>query len=145
MCVKFNGQIIRFYATRNQNNVMEKRSLYKSSVPTIYSTSSIYSISFQTSVTSYPANKFREGNHSTQMKRNSFSFFFRSFSSHPSPPTVTSTSHSLPTPKMTIEKIYQLYTKDIPLTMMTAHDYPSGIFCEKSHMDMVLVGDSLAM
>ncbi|KAJ3284498.1 hypothetical protein HDU79_008090 [Rhizoclosmatium sp. JEL0117] len=28
---------------------------------------------------------------------------------------------------------------------MTAHDYPSGVFCEKAEMDMVLVGDSLAM
>jgi 3-methyl-2-oxobutanoate hydroxymethyltransferase len=28
---------------------------------------------------------------------------------------------------------------------MTAHDYPSGAFCDKAGMDVVLVGDSLAM
>ncbi|KAJ3170427.1 hypothetical protein HK101_011374 [Irineochytrium annulatum] len=28
---------------------------------------------------------------------------------------------------------------------MTAHDYPSGMFCERSGMDVCLVGDSLAM
>ena len=29
--------------------------------------------------------------------------------------------------------------------MMTAHDYPSGVFIEKSNLDTCLVGDSLAM
>lgn len=28
---------------------------------------------------------------------------------------------------------------------MTAHDYPSGIYCNKAEIDIVLVGDSLAM
>ncbi|KAI9337546.1 ketopantoate hydroxymethyltransferase [Obelidium mucronatum] len=32
-----------------------------------------------------------------------------------------------------------------PITVMTAHDYPSGVFCEKGEMDICLVGDSLAM
>ncbi|KAJ3306169.1 hypothetical protein HDV03_000403 [Kappamyces sp. JEL0829] len=39
----------------------------------------------------------------------------------------------------------KLHKENQPITMMTAHDYPSGMFCEKSGMEMVLVGDSLAM
>lgn len=64
----------------------------------------------------------------------------RSFSSQPTP-----SQSGTAIPKMTIEKLNKLYTQKIPITMMTAHDYPSGMFCEKSGMDMVLVGDSLAM
>jgi 3-methyl-2-oxobutanoate hydroxymethyltransferase len=29
--------------------------------------------------------------------------------------------------------------------MVTAHDYPSAVLCEKANVDIVLVGDSLGM
>ena len=38
-----------------------------------------------------------------------------------------------------------LYTKDEPITMMTAHDFPSAHVADNAGMDMILVGDSLAM
>ncbi|KAJ3272613.1 hypothetical protein HDV01_005360 [Terramyces sp. JEL0728] len=47
--------------------------------------------------------------------------------------------------KVTIDTIRKLYKSNTPITMMTAYDYPSGMFCENSNMDMALVGDSLAM
>ncbi|KAJ3324650.1 hypothetical protein HDV06_006543 [Boothiomyces sp. JEL0866] len=47
--------------------------------------------------------------------------------------------------KVTIDTIRKLYKTNTPITVMTAYDYPSGMFCEKSNMDMTLVGDSLAM
>lgn len=65
----------------------------------------------------------------------------RVFSTHPTP----SAASSKAPPKVTIERLYKLYSQGTPLTMMTAHDYPSGMFCEKSGMEMILVGDSLAM
>ena len=34
---------------------------------------------------------------------------------------------------------------DEPITMMTAHDFPSGHVADHAGMDMILVGDSLAM
>jgi 3-methyl-2-oxobutanoate hydroxymethyltransferase len=47
--------------------------------------------------------------------------------------------------KTTIKSIHQLFKKKIPISVMTAHDYPSGYFCEKAEIDICLVGDSLAM
>ncbi len=47
--------------------------------------------------------------------------------------------------KVTIERLMKLHQNKEPITMMTAHDYPSAMFCEKSGMEMLLVGDSLAM
>jgi 3-methyl-2-oxobutanoate hydroxymethyltransferase len=38
-----------------------------------------------------------------------------------------------------------MYEKKEPITSMTAHDYPSGLYVEQSGIDMCLVGDSLAM
>ena len=34
---------------------------------------------------------------------------------------------------------------DEPITMMTAHDFPSAHVADHAGMDMILVGDSLAM
>ncbi|KAJ3382654.1 hypothetical protein HDU84_004114 [Entophlyctis sp. JEL0112] len=47
--------------------------------------------------------------------------------------------------KVTLRTIESLYKSKTPLVVMTAHDYPSAVFCERSGMDITLVGDSLAM
>ncbi|EEH47514.1 3-methyl-2-oxobutanoate hydroxymethyltransferase [Paracoccidioides brasiliensis Pb18] len=47
--------------------------------------------------------------------------------------------------KVTIKSLQALYKRDEPITMLTAHDFPSGHVAEAAGMDMVLVGDSLAM
>jgi len=38
-----------------------------------------------------------------------------------------------------------MYKKGEPITMLTAHDFPSGHVADAAGMEMVLVGDSLAM
>ena len=48
-------------------------------------------------------------------------------------------------PKVTIDTIRKLKLDNTPITMMTAHDYPSGFLANESNMDIILVGDSLAM
>ncbi|KAL1954188.1 hypothetical protein VTO42DRAFT_1544 [Malbranchea cinnamomea] len=63
------------------------------------------------------------------------------FSSH-SPMGVTSVTARK---KVTIKTLQTLYKKGEPITMLTAHDFPSGLAAEAAGMDMVLVGDSLAM
>ncbi|KAI8853410.1 ketopantoate hydroxymethyltransferase [Chytridium lagenaria] len=47
--------------------------------------------------------------------------------------------------KITIQSLQKLYKNDVPITMMTAYDYPSGVFVDKGGIDVCLVGDSLAM
>jgi 3-methyl-2-oxobutanoate hydroxymethyltransferase len=50
-----------------------------------------------------------------------------------------------PRKKVTIKTLQTLYQKKEPITMLTAHDFPSGHVAEAAGMEMVLVGDSLAM
>ena len=50
-----------------------------------------------------------------------------------------------PRKKVTINTLQSLYNKDEPITMMTAHDFPSAHVADHAGMDMILVGDSLAM
>lgn len=38
-----------------------------------------------------------------------------------------------------------MHKKNIPIAMLTAHDFPSAHVADVAGMDMVLVGDSLAM
>lgn len=38
-----------------------------------------------------------------------------------------------------------MHANKIPIAMMTAHDFPSGLAADQAHMDMILIGDSLAM
>lgn len=46
---------------------------------------------------------------------------------------------------VTINTLQNLYRKGEPITMITAHDFPSAHVADHAGMDMVLVGDSLAM
>lgn len=48
-------------------------------------------------------------------------------------------------PKVTIPHMRKLYRSKVPITVLTAHDYITGRVAESAGMDMVLVGDSLAM
>lgn len=41
--------------------------------------------------------------------------------------------------------IRSLYKKGEPITVMTAHDFPSAFVADAAGMDIMLVGDSLAM
>ncbi|KAF2262672.1 hypothetical protein CC78DRAFT_554395 [Lojkania enalia] len=46
---------------------------------------------------------------------------------------------------ITINTLQSLYRKNEPITMITAHDFPSAHVADHAGMDMILVGDSLAM
>ena len=56
-----------------------------------------------------------------------------------------SASAQPPRKKVTINTLRSLYNAKTPITMVTAHDFPSGLACDLAGVDMVLVGDSLAM
>ncbi|RAL62573.1 hypothetical protein DID88_004422 [Monilinia fructigena] len=47
--------------------------------------------------------------------------------------------------KVTMNTLRSMYTKGEPIAVMTAHDFPSGHVADVAGMDIVLVGDSLAM
>lgn len=47
--------------------------------------------------------------------------------------------------KVTLSTLRSLYRKGEPIAVMTAHDFPSGHVADHAGMDIVLVGDSLAM
>lgn len=47
--------------------------------------------------------------------------------------------------KVTINTLQALHKKNEPITMITAHDFPSAHVADHAGMDMILVGDSLAM
>lgn len=49
------------------------------------------------------------------------------------------------TKKTTLSTISNLYRKNTPITMMTAHDYPSAQSVSNAKIDICLIGDSLAM
>ncbi|KAI1102868.1 3-methyl-2-oxobutanoate hydroxymethyltransferase [Jackrogersella minutella] len=50
-----------------------------------------------------------------------------------------------PRKKITLGSIRSLYKKGEPITVMTAHDFPSAHVADAAGMDVILVGDSLAM
>ena len=50
-----------------------------------------------------------------------------------------------PRKKVTIDTLRSLHKKNEPITMITAHDFPSAHVADHAGMDMILVGDSLAM
>lgn len=47
--------------------------------------------------------------------------------------------------KITLQSLVRLYKKGEPISVLTAHDFPSASVAEAGGMDIVLVGDSLAM
>ena len=47
--------------------------------------------------------------------------------------------------KVTLNTLRTLHKNGEPITVMTAHDFPSGHVADAAGMEMVLVGDSLAM
>lgn len=44
-----------------------------------------------------------------------------------------------------MQSIRNMYKKGEPISVLTAHDFPSGHIADMAGMDIVLVGDSLAM
>ncbi|KAJ1770056.1 cell wall biogenesis and architecture protein [Coemansia sp. RSA 1843] len=64
----------------------------------------------------------------------------RAYSARP-----TSTQEGTDRRKVTTQTIRKLYADGKPITVMTAYDYPTSVACERAGVDMVLVGDSLAM
>jgi len=50
-----------------------------------------------------------------------------------------------PRKKVTLDTLRSLHKKNEPITMITAHDFPSAHVADHAGMDMILVGDSLAM
>src|SRR5689334_14529047 len=47
--------------------------------------------------------------------------------------------------KVTVGTLRSMHRKGDPITVMTAHDFPSGHVADHAGMDIILVGDSLAM
>jgi len=47
--------------------------------------------------------------------------------------------------KVTLNTLRSMYLKGEPITVLTAHDFPSGHVADVAGMEIVLVGDSLAM
>ncbi|KAF8931519.1 3-methyl-2-oxobutanoate hydroxymethyltransferase [Dissophora ornata] len=64
----------------------------------------------------------------------------RSYSSRPA-----EADHHHVRPKVTLATLRKLYKRKEPITVMTAHDFPTGTLVDKAGIDMTLVGDSLAM
>src|SRR5437763_13353805 len=50
-----------------------------------------------------------------------------------------------PRKKVTLNTLRSLHKAGEPIAMVTAHDFPSGHVADAAGMDIVLVGDSLAM
>ncbi len=47
--------------------------------------------------------------------------------------------------KVTLPSLFKKVEEEIPITMLTCYDYPTGHFQEQAGIDMILVGDSLGM
>ncbi|KAK9475805.1 ketopantoate hydroxymethyltransferase [Lipomyces japonicus] len=65
----------------------------------------------------------------------------RSYSSHPGTLNSIASTRS----KITTLTLHQLYRDNVPITALTAHDFPSGLVADNAGVEIVLVGDSLAM
>src|SRR3712207_2090590 len=60
-------------------------------------------------------------------------------------PTSKFYSVHISTEKFTVNTIQQRYKDKVPITMMTATDYHSACMVDGAGIDIILVGDSLAM
>jgi 3-methyl-2-oxobutanoate hydroxymethyltransferase len=67
--------------------------------------------------------------------------FIAQYSSHSPMGSTTASTRK----KVTIQTIQNLYKKNEPITVLTASDFPSGHVADSAGMEIVLVGDSLAM
>lgn len=47
--------------------------------------------------------------------------------------------------KVTLNTLHSLHRKNEPITVLTAYDFPTAHVADQAGMDVVLVGDSLAM
>jgi len=47
--------------------------------------------------------------------------------------------------KVTLPQIFEMKRSGQQITMITAYDYPTGVWAERAAIDIVLVGDSMAM
>lgn len=65
----------------------------------------------------------------------------RSSSHGPSAPSLLAKGQK----PVTIQTLQKMYAEKKPITMLTAHNFPSALMAQEAGMDMVLVGDSLAM
>ncbi|KAL2431648.1 3-methyl-2-oxobutanoate hydroxymethyltransferase [Exophiala dermatitidis] len=64
------------------------------------------------------------------------------FSSHaPSAPSLLARGQR----PVTIQTLQKMYAEKTPITMLTAHNFPSALMAQEAGMDLILVGDSLAM
>lgn len=50
-----------------------------------------------------------------------------------------------PRKKVTLGTIRSMHKKNEPIAVLTAHDFPSALAADTAGMDIILVGDSLAM
>jgi len=50
-----------------------------------------------------------------------------------------------PRKKITVPLLRKMHERGDPITMITAHDFPSAHVADAAGMDVILVGDSLAM
>jgi len=47
--------------------------------------------------------------------------------------------------KVTVPQLWEMKRSDVKITMITAYDYPTGVWAERAAIDILLVGDSMAM
>jgi 3-methyl-2-oxobutanoate hydroxymethyltransferase len=47
--------------------------------------------------------------------------------------------------KVTVPQLWEMKKSGVKITMITAYDYPTGVWAERAAIDILLVGDSMAM